>query len=752
MNQKKKMNKRSQLVGAIFLLLFFALIYRFYELQIAEASFYEEKAESMYNSVKILDSKRGSIYDRNGETIATEATAYTVIAILSPSVENRVKDPVDTARQLAPLLNMSEADLQKLFMQEGKYQVELRPGGWKIDRETMRKIKDLELPGIIFSEESKRIYPNQDFASHVIGFLNNDEEPIMGLEVSLNDYLQGSDGMISFKKDRNHNRLPGGLKSIVQPEDGKDIYLTLDERIQMYVEQALDAAEEQYHPEKMTVIVSRPQTGEILAMSSRPSFNPNQYSSITNYMNHAITSTFEPGSTFKIVTLAAAIEEGIYNGEDTYMSGVYPVPGGEIPDHVRQGWGRISFLEGVQKSSNVAFTILGYERMAKEVFYKYIYDFGFGELTGIDLPNEKRGFVKNPNNIPPLDLANMTFGQGVAVTAIQQVAAINAIANGGTLMKPYIIDRIVDPETGETIQNNRPEAVRDVISKETAMEVTEILESVVTEGTGKNFYLDGYAVAGKTGTAQKVGDDGRYVRGKNIHNFIGFAPMDDPELSVYVVVDAPQVDHSSLGGFVVAEIFKHIMQNSLQYLSIKPQVEEVKLEQHDVQSTKIQSYTGISLMTARQRAEDDGFNVIVLGNGTNVLKQLPEAGERIYAGDTLYLITSEDKESNLPDLTGWSLRQVQDWAGLVGVELQIEGRGYVVSQSQQVNAVVRPGSTVQVVLAPKYQIIEQTMTEEEEFSEQEDVDLDQQTNENTSDEDSEQEHEVQLPPRGLIVE
>ncbi|MDQ0164601.1 penicillin-binding protein 2B [Bacillus horti] len=698
------MNKRSQVTGAIFLLLFFALVFRFYELQIADAAFYEQRAEAMYNTEKVLPAKRGTIYDRNGETLATETTAYTVVAILSPSVKTRVEDVAGTASALAPYLNMSETDIQNLLSLEGRYQVELRPGGWKVDRETMKQIEALELQGITFREESKRTYPNQNFASHVLGFLNNDEEPVMGLESFMDESLKGEHGKISFKRDAESNRLPNGLESIVQPQNGDHIYLTLDERIQLYVEQALDKAQEEYNPEKMTVVVSRPDTGEILAMASRPSFNPNQYRDITNYMNHAITSTFEPGSTFKIITLAAAIEEGLYNGNETYLSGVYKLPGGEVPDHQRQGWGYISFLEGVQKSSNVAFTILGYERMQKEVFYKYIYDFGFGELTGIDLPNEKRGFVKSPHNIPPLDLANMTFGQGVTVTAIQQIAAINAIANGGTLLKPYIIDRVVDAEEGNLIQQNQREVVEEqIISKETAKEVAQILETVITDGTGKNFYLDGYAVAGKTGTAQKVGDDGRYVRNKHIHNFIGFAPMDNPELSVYVLVDAPEVEHYSYGGFVVSEIFKHIMQNSLQYLSIKPQIEEVSIQANEgKKASKVEAYTGVSLMAAKQRAEEDGYKVIVIGNGTSVQQQLPAAGAASYPNETLYLITNDSGESTVPDMSGWTLRNVKDWASIVGVELSVLGRGYVVTQSQQADSIIRSGDTMSIVLEPKF--------------------------------------------------
>lgn len=702
--QKRKMNKRSQLIGAVFLLLFIALAFRFYTLQVVEAAFYQEKAEVMYNQESTLKASRGSIYDRRGETLAREATSYTVVAILSPNVKNRVIDPFETAKALSPILDMSVNQLQELMSQNGRYQVELRPGGRQIKREKMQEIFALDLPGITFIEEPMRYYTNNDFASHVIGFLNRDGEPVMGLESDLDHLLRGEEGHIQFTKDRKGNRLPEGLKGITSPINGSDIYLTIDERIQLYVEQALDEAYSTYAPEKMTVVVSRPQTGEILAMSSRPSFNPNEYSNIENYVNHATSSTFEPGSTFKIVTLAAAIEEGKYNGEDTYQSGSYTkVPGNTIRDHVRGGWGRISFLEGVQKSSNVAFTILGWELLSKEVFYDYIYRFGFGSLTGIDLPNESKGFVKPPHTTYPIDVATMTFGQGVSVTAIQQVAAINAIANGGKLMKPYIIDRIEDSNTGDMILKNEPVVRERVVSEKTAKEVADILESVVTDGTGKNYYLEGYSVAGKTGTAQKIGTNGRYIEGKYIHSFIGFAPKNDPELLVYVSVDAPKVEHYNMGGSVVAGIFKSIMQNSLQYLSVSPEIEEVMIRQETGQKNVLEDYTAMSIMTARQKAEAEGLEVFVFGDGSFVLEQSPVKQSIFFEKERLFLITSEIKQVTVPDFTGWSLREVRDWAGMAQVNIKTNGKGYVLNQNIDAGDVVKIGESITVDLQPKYE-------------------------------------------------
>jgi len=699
----KKINRRSQFAGAIFLLLFFGIIYRFYIIQIVDASVYQEATSKVYNREKVLTANRGTIFDRNGETLAKEASSYTAVAILSKKAPVRVKDPLDAAKKLAPIVNMSVEDLHQLMSQEDRYQVELRPGGWKLNRESMQKIKELEIPGIMFIEEPKRYYPNNDFASHVIGFLNHDGKPVLGLEASLNEYLKGEDGFVEYTKDGKGNPLPQGMKGKEPPEHGKNVYLTLDERIQLYIEQALTEAEEMYHPEKITVIAAKPQTGEILGMSSRPSFDPNQYQSIENYVNHAVSSTFEPGSTFKIITLAAAIEEGIYNGNEKYLSGSKKVPGGTIRDHVRGGWGRISFLEGVQKSSNVAFTILGWERMPKDVFYHYIHRFGFGGLTGIDLPNEAKGRVKSPKNLPEIDRATMTFGQGVSVTAIQQVAAVNAIANGGKLLKPYIIDRIEDPSTGEVVLKNEPQVVYDqVVSKETSKQVADILETVVTDGTGQNFYIEGYQVAGKTGTAQKVGENGKYVHGKYIHSFIGFAPKDNPQIVLYVVVDSPKVSDYRLGGSVVAQIFKSVMQNTLQYLSVQPKVETVEIKEIKDESFALEDYRRKSIMNARDAAVVKGLQVFVFGEEANVTDQYPKPNSKVYKNDRVYLIAGEAKSIVIPDFTGWSMRDVRDWATIAKIKVNTIGSGYVFKQNLDPGETIPVGGTLKIELKPKY--------------------------------------------------
>ncbi|GGK15645.1 penicillin-binding protein 2B [Caldalkalibacillus thermarum] len=698
-----KIRSRSQFVGAIFLLLFFAVIYRFYTLQVVEASWYQERAQAMYERERVLEPERGSIFDRNHNILAKEVKAYTVIAILDQNVPNHVKDPQATAEQLAPILDMSQEQLYQLLTQKDRQQVELRPGGWKIDAQKMEAIRELELEGITFREETRRYYPNHTFASHILGFVDLDGEARMGLELELDKYLRGEKGLVKYKQDLKGNRLISGTETVEYPKDGHDVYLTIDQRIQLFVEQALDEVYREYRPEKMTVIVSDPHTGQILAMSNRPSFDPNNYSSITNYWNDSVSYAFEPGSTFKVITFAAAIEEGIYNGHETFQSGSYAVPGKIIRDHNRQGWGTITFLEGMQKSSNVASVILGYERMKKEVFYHYIDRFGFGKLTGIDLPGEHPGYVIPLEEAKPVDLAAMTFGQGgLMVTPIQQIQAINVIANGGKLMKPYVIDSIYDPNSDKVVLQNKPTVVDpQVVSPQTAKQMRDILETVVTDGTGTNFHIDGYQVAGKTGTAQKA-ENGRYVRGKYIHSFVGFAPKDDPKLSVFVAIDSPQVDQYYLGGAAVAKVFKYVMENSLQYLNVTREIEEVSAADFEAEWPTVGDYRRLFVENGRKKGEQDGFDVHILGQGNEITEQYPTPGTPMPEGSRLYLIAGEVRHVETPDMTGWSLKEVLDWASVTRMKVRAEGHGYVTAQNVSPGVRLRPGSELQVTLEPKF--------------------------------------------------
>ncbi len=569
MNRTQRIGLRTFILGLGFSLLFVGLLIRIFWLQAVDAAWLQEKATHVWNRNEIIRPERGRLFDRNGEPLAYDAPAYTVVATLSKKDPNHIEDPKAVAEALSPVLETSVDILYKQLNKDA-YQVELRQGGWKVDAEKAKAIEALNLKGIHLIEETRRFYPNKELAAHLLGYVDLEGNAKMGLELSMDEWLKGKEGKSRFVKDARGIPLPNGELEYIPAEDGADVYLTIDRMIQSFVEQALDRAQQEYQPKRIVAIVSDPNSGEILAMSVRPGFDPNQYWKIENYNNYGISYPFEPGSTFKIITLAAAIEEGLFNPDEKYVSGTYMVKGSRIPvrDHNGgRGWGTITFLEGVQHSSNVLFAKLGVERLGKERLIHYIQQFGFTKKTGIQLPGEVIGRV--PSTSDPIslrDIAAISFGQAVSVTPIQQVAAVGAVANGGKVL-PMTIIKYVKKKDGTVLQEGQNPEGKQVISEETSRQVREILETVVSEGSGQAAYLEGYRVAGKTGTAQKFDEKtGQLVQGEYIASFIGFAPADQPRVLVYVAVDAPQEGY--YGGTVAAPIFQEIMRNTLHYLRV----------------------------------------------------------------------------------------------------------------------------------------------------------------------------------------
>jgi penicillin-binding protein 2B len=744
MDTKRRVNWRILLLALCTILLFSGLTVRLWWLQTVEAAKLLDYAKIQWDDMeKTLKPKRGEILDRNGEKLAFEGKAYTVNARLKPQDEkdqDYVKDPYYTASRLAPILNAPVDKLLKYLTNPTAKVVELGRWGNKITEEQRnrilalqyptlpngQKVDENQLPGITLIETTRRYYPNDSFATHVLGYLDFEGTPRMGIELQLDKELRGEKGEMQVLTDRLGYQLPDGERKYKPAKDGLNVYLTIDRTIQGYVEQALDKAEQEFKPKGMTVVVSDPNTGEILAMGNRPQFNPNEYyKGIPNYTNHAVTSMFEPGSTFKIITLAAAIEEGLFNPNETYQSGTYrKIPGPPIRDHNNgAGWGTITFLKGVQRSSNVAFVILGYDRLKQDRLKKYFKDFGMGQLTGIELPNEKAGNLNNLENPrSPRDVAVTTFGQGVTVTAIQQVMAVGAIANGGELLKPHIVKELRDPNTGAVVKRNEREVVRRVVTESTAKQVRDILETVVTadEGTGKAYKIEGYHVAGKTGTAQKYNpDNGQVMEGHYIVSFIGFAPKDNPRLLVYVVVDDPQVGESyrTWGAKVVAPIFTSVMGRSLQYLQLKPDLQQVQQASdkttaaaasltpaQPVKELTVPKLVGMSTTAAQLRAQQDQLDVNVVGTGTKIVSQFPAAYEKVPTGTRVILVTDRVKGAKMPDFTGRSLRDVMEFASLLNIQVTQVGTGFVTQQSIKPGTVLNGGEKLQVTLQPASQL------------------------------------------------
>lgn len=568
---------------------------------------------------------RGRILDRNGEVLADNITTTSLVV-----VPNQIKDKEATAKALAELLNASYDDIYKHITKKTSIE-RIHPEGRQLSYEVADKINDLNIDGVYLLKESKRYYPYKDLLSHVIGYVGIDNQGLSGIESYYDKYLTGVNGSIKYYSDGFGSRLelPSKYES---PQSGMDIKLTIDINIQKEIEKELDNAVSLYNPEQALIVVENPKTGEIYGMASRPNFDSNNYSNYnieTINRNLPIFNTYEPGSTFKVITLASSIEEKTVNlFEDRYYdSGKINVEGSRISCWKHEGHGSQSFLQVVQNSCNPGFVIMG-QRLGKERLMDYIKKFGFGEKTGIDLSGEENGILFDIDRMGPVETATTAFGQGVSVTPIQQVMGVSAAINGGNLMTPYIVKSINNPNTLETLKTYEPILKRRVISEESSKLVRYALESVVAQGTGRNAYINNYRVGGKTGTAQKV-QNGAYMDGNYILSFIGFLPADDPEVVVYVAIDNPK-GVVQYGGTVAAPIAKRVMQACIDVLGLKPSKSELEriYELWDVKYYEVPDVEGMEKSEARKTLTPN-FQVEYSGTGDKVISQSPAPGEYV---------------------------------------------------------------------------------------------------------------------------
>ncbi|KAB7669269.1 penicillin-binding protein [Bacillus sp. B1-b2] len=697
--KQPNINVGAAILFAFFCLLFFVLVVRFVYIQATgevSGTVLAAEADKRHNSSRTLEASRGNILDRNGEVIAEDAVSYKLVAVTDaelskndPSNPVHVKDPEKTAKELAKYIDLEESEIYRILTKEGAKQVEFGTAGKDLSFDVKKKIEELKLPGVLITEGKKRFYPNGMFASHVIGYLEEKEDEDtgtftetgrLGIEGSLNSLLTGTNGSMKYSKDFWGYILPNSNEKVVAAKDGDNVTLTLDKRIQSILEDSMNKVVEEYNPKKIIAIVANPKTGEILAMSQRPSFDPVTREGISDtWHNEAIETSFEPGSTMKIFTLAAAVEEGAFNPDEQYQSGRYE----GIGDHNNGvGWGPITYLEGVQRSSNVAFAKLAKEKLGFDKLREYITKFGLDQPTGIDLPNEANSqIVYNW----PIEKITTSFGQGTAITPIQQIQAATAIANDGKMVMPHVIKEIRDA-SGKLVKKAETEVTGTPISAETAKEVRDILETVITseKGTGYNKYnIEGYDVAGKTGTAQIPKSGGGYLTGHDnyIFSFLGMAPKDDPELMMYVAVQQPELEGNETGSEPVSEIFTTVMKSSLQYMDIAP------TKMVATKSVEIPNLSGMTVEEAKKIAEETGLTAIVIGNGNTIEGQLPEEGQSYLEGEKIILKTNGER--TVPDMTGWSLRDAIKVADLHSLKLESSGSGYVETQS------IKAGSTVE---------------------------------------------------------
>jgi penicillin-binding protein 2B len=713
----KKVKFRSLLVGGLFTLLFVALVGRLYWVQVVQGAGLLSEAQEKWAKEEILRPVRGSIVDRNDKVLAEDTPAFTIALYPKIVSENHLEQDVvkglaevlttpETAdltagleEKIRTLLNKKKSDGKTLLTE-----VELRNEGWMIDTEVAEKVvkwvdglkkrRDVKTIGVYLKKEQKRFYPGGKLASHILGYTNKEGKPLTGLESRFDGFLKGTSGKLNYEKDPTGVELPDAKVNYQPAIDGNTIKLTIDKNIQFYIESALEKVNAKYNPKSLTAIAVDPKTMEILGMASTPNFNPNRYwdnENQSDFINNTIASQYEPGSTFKIVTLAAAVEENLFNPNEMYQSGSIKVFDRELHDHNIVGWGQISYLDGLKRSSNVAFVKLGYEKLGMTKLKQYIDKFGFGVKTGIDLPGEISGIVSM--KFPP-DFATATYGQGkLTTTAIQQTSAYAAIANGGKLMVPHIIKEISNPKTKELIKTFEPEIIREVVSERTAKQVSEYLEQVVSDqaiGTGRTAAIDGYRVAGKTGTANKVEPGGKgYAEGKWVVSFIGYAPVDDPKILVTIIADEPELGGDYHRGSEVAPpAFKEIVSQTLRYMGVPTSTQQIKAAEKETKMS-MPDLNGLSVEQARNVMNKYGVAVELIGKGTKVMAQTPVVGTDISSAQQIYIVLQEGSDLPIPNFTGKSLRDALEVCAFIKVKCQSTGEGYVASQSLNTEGNIR---------------------------------------------------------------
>jgi stage V sporulation protein D (sporulation-specific penicillin-binding protein) len=620
-------------------LLFLALVLRLGYVQLAEGDELSAKAEDSWRRNIPFEAKRGEILDRNGERLVYDISSPTVMAVPA-----QIVDPKESARRLSEKLKMSE-DVLYAMLTKKQLIVRLQPAGRKMSVEKAAEIRELDLPGIYVAEDNKRYYPYGSLASHLLGFTGIDSQGLTGVELKFEEYLKGVSGSVSFLADAKGGQMPGSTDRYASPRDGLNLELTIDKQIQSILERELDQAVLQYQPQHVIGIAMNPNNGEILAMASRPTFDPANYKAVSADIynrNLPVWMTYEPGSTFKIITLASAIEEGKVDLKNDYYfdKGSIEVAGATLRCWKKGGHGNQTFLQVVENSCNPGFVVLG-QRLGKEKLFEYIHKFGFGAKTGIDVNGEATGILFKESQVGPVELATTAFGQGVSVTPIQQITAVSAAINGGKLFKPHIAKAWIHPVTGDVVNEIQPQLVRQVISEETSRQVREALESVVAKGTGRNAYIDGFRVGGKTGTAQKA-VNGKYLPDEHIVSFIGFAPADDPQVVIYLAIDDPQ--GIQFGGLVAAPIVRNIMDDTLPYLNIEPRKEQlnkvIRPEFGELPYLEVPDLVGMKLSELLQDL-GSSFQIAKSGSGNTVISQAPKPGTRLERGSTIRIFVAQ---------------------------------------------------------------------------------------------------------------
>lgn len=721
-----KVNKKMAIVRIVVVVAFFAVLCKFFYIQIFQHEEYERKALNQQTQETIIEAKRGSFLDRNGNELAVSASAYMVT--MSPTMITNDEDSVNIAKNLSEILDMSYDKIYEMTQKKVAYVVVAR----RLEEDVVQLVNEFIQQNsgyssiIAISEDSKRYYPHGNLLSTVLGFVGVDNQGLEGLEMSYDEYLSGTPGKIISVKTQGGTSMPFEYEKYIEAENGGDITLTIDLEMQYILEKYIDEARVEHNVQnRVAGIVMNVKTGEVLAMTSKPDFDPNEYlvikdeivleqlakdytadseeywqaynSTVKNLWKNKLCEQYEPGSTFKILTLAMALEENLVSLTETFTcTGSLTIGNQVIHCAKRTGHGVETVRDGLGNSCNPVFMTLG-ARIGQEKFYNYITAFGLREKTGVGVPGEQTGYHYSLSAFSNLDLATSSFGQGFKITPLQLISAVCSVANGGNYMQPYIISQITDAD-GNVVLSNSPKVVRKTVSEENANLICSYLEDAVTEHI-KKAYIEGYHVAGKTGTSQKL--DSKNEEGeidKKIASFIGFAPADDPQICVLVVVDEPNSE-VQYGSLIAAPLAKSILQDGLELIGLEPDIEDA------VDYASVPDVVDKELADAQKDLSSKGFTAKVVGGEGTVTHQIPSSGKYLPEGATVILYTNNETPQTsveVPNLIGLTAAECNRELINRNLNIRIKGSGIstpgavVISQSVSEGEKVSPATVITV--------------------------------------------------------
>lgn len=701
MKREKVVNKIrvNKFVFILGLLLFCVIIARLIYLNLSESIDginLSEFAKKRNTTKETLYATRGTIYDSNGEILAQSVDSYTLIAYLDSSrsknqtTPQHVVDKEKTAEKLAPILKMTKERIYELLDQKGLYQVEFGPNGKGLTELQKEEIEKLKLPGLDFISSSKRYYPNLDFASYTLGYVKENEDGDMngemGVELYYDEELTGTNGSLTYQKDASGYKLLNSPEVKIDKIDGMDIYLTIDSNVQLVVERALNAYFEKSGAKTGGVVVADAKTGKILASASRPSFNPNERD-MKSYLDPLVSLAFEPGSTMKTYTYMTALEKGTYKGDDKFISGRMELSGYNIYDWNGYGWGEITYDYGYLKSSNIGIANLVTKYITKDDLLDYYEKLGFGKKTGIELPSEVTGKVSFKYDV---EVANAGFGQGITTTPIQHIQALTSISNDGYLLKPTIIEKIVDSNTKKTVYEYSKQKGKKVAKIETVNKMKDLMWNVVNneEGTGSIYAIDGYNIIGKTGTAQLVDPNtGQYYSGDyfTVKSFEGMYPKDNPKFIFYIYLERAASNQ-------MPEILSSILKDIETYYNI------ARVNTKDKKIYTMDNFLNKDVNYVRNVLNLSNIKYEILGDGNKVVDQYPKKGNIV--NGKIFILTNS-KNINIPNINGYSRKDAINLCKLLNLQYTLEGNGYVIEYNVEVDQGGIP-TKINMKLSDKY--------------------------------------------------